>query len=108
MVMFGAQVMDHEDKAGALREMTFGVNVPDENTWNVFRTLICYNLQQIPMPWGNTVEVQVVGGPGSGTLTIPGLTPTSYVAYLTALSRTWTNSISGISVGKATFLFASQ
>jgi hypothetical protein len=103
-VNFGAIVNNHEDKAGPLRELTVDIHTATEIDWNNFRQFQNWDLEVVPMPWGNTVEVLVKGGPGSGTLVIPGLNPTTYTAWLVETSRTWTNSITGHSVGKARFI----
>ena len=109
-VPLGIQVNNHTDKAGALRELQCSITLHTEADWANLRTLINYDIEVIPMPWGNTVEVLVKGGPGSGTLTIPGfgVAPFIYTAWLAEATRDWTNSISGISTGKAKFIFNTQ
>jgi len=104
VVNFGALVMQHEDKGGALRELTLNCHWASEADWNNFRQQINWNIEMIPMPWGTTVEVLIKGGPGAGTLVVPGLTPNSYTAWLTECSRTWYNGITGHSTGKSHFI----
>lgn len=103
-VNFGAVVMGHEDRAGALRELSCSCHFASEADWNTFRTFLNWNLEVVPMPWGTTVEVLVKGGPGSGTLTISALTPPSYTAWMSELTRTWRNVNTGHSTGKAKFI----
>lgn len=103
-IQFGAMVVGHEDKAGPLRELMVNVHFATEADWNNFRQQQNWNLEVVPMPWGNTVEVLIKGGPGSGTLVIPGLTPNTYTAWLTDVSRTWYNNVIGHSTGKARFI----
>lgn len=109
-VPLGVLINDHNDIAGALRELQCNFHLGSEADWLNFRSLVNWNLEVVPMPWGNTVDVLVKGGPGSGTLTIPGfgVTPFIYTAWLTEASSNWNNSLSGHRTGKAKFIFNSQ
>jgi hypothetical protein len=102
-INFGAVVTGHQDKGGAMRELTITCHFLNEGDWNNFRQQVNWDMEVVPMPWGNTVEILVKGGPGSGTLTIPGLTPSSYTAWLESCTRTWLNGRTGQSTGTAHF-----
>lgn len=97
---FGATIGDHEDKGGAVREFRCGANFATEAEWNNLRSLLNWKVDVVPMPWGTTVDVVVQGGPGAGTLTIPGLG--TFTAYLIEASRQ--RVLRGRSLGRATFL----
>src|SRR5712664_993049 len=83
---FGA-LIEHDDTAGAIRTLSLGVHFNTAADWDTLRSLINWDMQVIPMPWGNTVEVLVKGGPGSGTLVIAGLSLVNFTAYLSEASR---------------------
>jgi|SRR5688572_3861708 len=87
---FGAMIEGHEDKGGggsALREIECDVHFSSEVQFNTLRDISNWDVEVIPIPWGNTIEILVRGGAGVGTLTINGLTPPSYTAYLVSVSR---------------------
>lgn len=99
---FGATIAEHEDRGGAVREFRCGTNFASEAEWNNLRSLQNWKVDVVPIPWGNTAEVVVQGGPGAGVLTIAGLTPFSS-AYLTEATRSRVLP-NGRSLGRATFL----
>lgn len=99
---FRALIADHEDKGGAIREFRCGVDFASETEWNNLRSLQNWKIDVVPIPWGNTAEVVVQGGPGAGTLTIPGFAA-PFTAYLTEATRQRILP-NGRSFGRATFL----
>jgi len=100
---FGALIGDHEDKGGAVREIRCGTRFDSEAEWNNLRSLQCWKVDVVPMPWGQTVDIVVQGGLGAGALTIAGLG--TFTAYLTEAIRQRVLP-SGRSLGHATFLIS--
>lgn len=103
-VDFGAMILGHQDLGGPIREFVCGTHFAAEADWELFRSLQNWLSELKPMPWGNTVEVILKGGPGVGTLTILGLAVPVHQAYLIEASRTGVL-LNGHSTGTAKFWF---
>lgn len=84
-VTFIATVDSFSDKGGPLEEVTVGLLIPDATTWGALFSLRSWNVVQRPIPGGNVVEVDILGGAGVGALVIDNLDP--HNAILIALSR---------------------
>jgi hypothetical protein len=98
---FKSTIQQAHQTIGDLQEFVFGVYLATQADWLTLQTLVTTKYHvHVPLGGGNVI-VDIVRGPGAGTLTIDGLGGTSGI--MTTLSRP-TYLPNGKSVGSATFL----
>lgn len=97
---FGAVVRGASQEAGDLERLTCSVNMTDVAAWTTLQSLVTTKYA-ILVPFSGDPIVDVVRGPGEGTLIITGLG--TVTAILTSLTRnTYTRTVR--TLGTATFL----
>jgi len=98
---FHATIVSSEDSAGDLERLNLSIHVDNDTAWLTLFSLVTTKYHvHVPLG-GSNVIVDIVRGPGAGTLAIDGLGSTSGI--LTTLSRP-TYLPNGRSLGSATFL----
>ena len=98
---FKSTIQQAHQTIGDLQEFVFGVYLTTQSDWLTLQTLVTTKYHvHVPLG-GSNVIVDIVRGPGAGTLAIDGLGSTSGI--LTTLSRP-TYLPNGRSLGSATFL----
>ena len=97
---FKSTIQQAHQTIGDLQEFVFGVYLTTQSDWLTLQTLVTTKYH-VHVPLGGVCVVDVVRGPGAGTLAIDGLGSTSGI--LTTLSRP-TYLPNGRSLGSATFL----
>src|SRR5262245_38100153 len=97
---FHSTINGSRQSIGDVQELTLGILMAAQSDWLTLQTLVTTRYH-VHAPIGGVAIVDVVRGPGEGTLTIDGLGATD--AILTALERP-TYLPNGKSMGSATFL----
>ena len=97
---FRSTINGSRQAAGDLQEITLGVLLASQSAWTGFLSLVTTKYH-VHVPMGGAIVIDVVRGPGAGTLVIDGLGTTT--ALLTALERP-TYLPNGQSMGSASFL----
>jgi hypothetical protein len=102
---FGAMVRGATQGAGDIETLHIGVSLVDETAWRTLQSLVTTKYHvHVPMS-GNPI-VDVVRGPGAGTLTISGGVLTTVSAILVDLKRdTYTRNAR--TTGSAQFILTS-
>jgi len=98
---FKSTIQQARQSIGDLQEFVFGVYLASQSDWLTLQTLVTTKYHvHVPLG-GDAIVIDVVRGPGAGSLVIDGLGSTAGI--LTTLSRP-TYLPNGRSVGSATFL----
>jgi hypothetical protein len=102
---FGAMIRGASQGAGDLETLSVGVHLADETAWRTLESLVTTKYH-VHVPMSGTPIVDVVRGPGAGTLTISGGVLTTATAILIVLRRdTYTRNTR--TTGSAQFLLTS-
>jgi hypothetical protein len=89
---FGTLINGVSDKQGSVRQLDVNLYFGTIAAFELILPMVSYDVTVTPIPWAPvgslTVEVISKGGPGVGTLVIPGFgSALSYAAYLTSVER---------------------
>lgn len=97
---FGATLLGSQQEAGDLERLTLGISIPNETDWGALFSLVTTKYA-VHVPLGGDPVIDIVNGPGAGTLTVPNLG--TWTAILIGLSRDrWAQGTK--TIGSAVFL----